>query len=294
VTEGVEVRIELQGADVERLVVVGGDLEYLGALPRDHLPSHTEVRLAAGVLRRLLLDNSGELRRLWRALRLDQRAPLLVEAHDLGAFLDAWPDEWVVHGWSGGAEFQAVASHSGFVLYRVPRDAHEQYGSVDAFLAHHELPRQPEKVHMSLQRWLSGPAAAIQSDQGLYVISREAVLKYVANRKGGVHFDPSRNVSVASLKRRRREAEYHLLDHGLLRVGHLSGPEYEVVSMAQTLSSAELCQEVVRVAREAAPEEFNGDPLELKFWTGTVEADGTRWATSRLLPTGARQDTSLS
>jgi hypothetical protein len=51
-----EVRVELAGTDLERLVVVGGDLEYLMDLPCDRLLSHTEVRLVAGILRRLLVD----------------------------------------------------------------------------------------------------------------------------------------------------------------------------------------------------------------------------------------------
>jgi hypothetical protein len=54
----VEIQFELAGSDLERLVVVGSDLEYLIALPRDRLLTHTEVRLCAGVLRRLLIEAS--------------------------------------------------------------------------------------------------------------------------------------------------------------------------------------------------------------------------------------------
>jgi hypothetical protein len=35
--------------------VVGGDLEFLMSLPRDRLLTHTEIRLAAGVPRRLFV-----------------------------------------------------------------------------------------------------------------------------------------------------------------------------------------------------------------------------------------------
>jgi hypothetical protein len=52
----VELAFRLGGSDLERLVVVGDDLAFLAALPRDRLPTHTEVRLAAGVMRRLLVD----------------------------------------------------------------------------------------------------------------------------------------------------------------------------------------------------------------------------------------------
>ena len=52
-----EVLLEFEGANLERLVSVAGDLEFLRSLPVDRLPTHTEVRLAAGVMRRLLIDN---------------------------------------------------------------------------------------------------------------------------------------------------------------------------------------------------------------------------------------------
>ncbi|MEI6137425.1 MAG: hypothetical protein WCQ48_08475 [Chloroflexota bacterium] len=108
------------------------------------------------------------------------------------------------------------------------------------------------------------------------------MLHYIANRKGGVHFDPSRGIPPNSNKRKAaQEVANLLLDHGLLRGGHLSGPEFEVLSMAQALTDTEWCAELIRVAQEIAPAEFGGDPYELKFWTGQKEADGTPWATSR-------------
>ena len=87
----VRFEFELAGTDIERLVVVAGDLEFLRSLPRDRLPSHTEVRMAAGVLRRLLGDNGGQLFRVWRLIDPEQVAPLTVEAIDLSAFLTSAP-----------------------------------------------------------------------------------------------------------------------------------------------------------------------------------------------------------
>jgi hypothetical protein len=48
----VDIQFQLAGPDLERLVVVGSDLEFLLSLPRDRLLTHTEVRLSAAVLRR--------------------------------------------------------------------------------------------------------------------------------------------------------------------------------------------------------------------------------------------------
>ena len=99
-----------------------------------------------------------------------------------------------------------------------------------------------------------------------------------------MHFDPKRDFTLMNTKKRRAEIEHHLLDHGLLRVGHLSGPEYEVASMAEVVASSDWAQQFIEIARNAAPEEFSGDPCELKFWTGMQEADGSGWATSRMEP----------
>ena len=143
------------------------------------------------------------------------------------------------------------------------------------------LPYSGEFRRMNVKDWLRSTSVAIQTNElGLVGISRAAVLKYIANRKGGVRFDPRRRLEVGG-KKRTREVESHLLDHGLLRVGHLTGPEFEVSSMAHAVAGSDWAAEIVRVAQEVAPEDFHGDPQELKFWTFQKEAGGTGWATSR-------------
>jgi hypothetical protein len=67
--DGVTVhRIEtiLTGAEVERFVVVAGDLGFLASLPNDRLLTHTEVRISASIMRRLFVD--GQLMAVWRTL----------------------------------------------------------------------------------------------------------------------------------------------------------------------------------------------------------------------------------
>ena len=279
VGDRIEIRFELAGPDLERLVVVGGDLEYLIGLPRDRLLTHTEVRLCAGVLRRLLLDN--QLKRLWRSIGASTVTQLTVEATEIDTGLALWPPGWIRYAWAGGAS-SAAAHHTGVILAVIPKQEHERYGSPEAFLQAHPLPLKGETRRMTIEVWQRSTSVAIQTNEiGLVRISRAAVLTYMANRKGGAHFDPSRNLAIRRKSRNRREIESHLLDHGLLRVGHLSGPEFEVASMVQAIASSDWAAEIVRVAQAAAPEDFHGDPNELKFWTGMKEADGTGWATSR-------------
>jgi hypothetical protein len=269
---------ELTGADLERLVVVSSDLEYLRSLPQDRLLTHTEVRLAASVLRRLIVEN--QLSHLLRSMNAPPGSQLTVEATYIDDALSQWSPGWVRSAWGGGATVKG-AHHRGFIFAVVPRQEHEPYGSVEAFLKANPLPMSGTMRRLSLRDWEQSTSVAIHTDQlGLVRISRGSVVKYVANKKGGVHFDPKRKLNLPG-KRRTREVEAHLLDHGLLRVGHLSGPEFEIASMVRGISSSEWSAELIRVANEAAPDQLQGDPGELRVWTGQIEADGTGWASVR-------------
>jgi len=55
--------VELGGADLERIIIVGDDLDFLLNLPRDRLLTHTEVRLAASIAERIRADGSTASRR---------------------------------------------------------------------------------------------------------------------------------------------------------------------------------------------------------------------------------------
>ena len=219
--------------------------------------------------------------------RKTARVQPTVEATEIDTALSKWPDEWLIYGFAGGAggPTTQTASHTGVILAVVPKEAHEKYGSPEAFLAAHPMPMTGERRRMTVKAWLDSTSAAIRTNEmGVVRISRRSVLKYIANRKGGVHFDPKRDPTGKNVRNRRAEVEHHLLDHGLLRVGHLSGPEYEVVSMAQAVALSDWAQQFIEIAKDKAPEEFGGDPQELKYWTGMREADGTGWATSRFVP----------
>lgn len=279
------VTFKVNGADLERLIILGGDLEYLRDLPRDRLPSHTEVRLAAGVLRRILVDNGGELSAFWGPM-IGKTAHIqpTVEATEIDSALAEWRTEWIRYAFAGGATTQ-LAGHTGMILAVIPKADHELYGSAEATLAAHPMPMTGEKRLLTVGAWLDSTSVAIKTDEmGLVRVSRRSVVKYIANRKGGVHFDPRRDLTLKNEKHRREVVEHHLLDHGLLRIGHLSGPEYEVVSMAQAVGRSDWAEQFIEIAHNAAPEEFGGDPHELKFWTGLPEADGTGWATQRFEP----------
>lgn len=277
VLKRIELRFTLSGADLERLVVVGSDLDYLISLPKDRLLTHTEVRLSASVLRRLFIDN--ELKRVWSAIGASQISQPTVLAIDIDTPLNVGPEQWVMYAWAGGAKLSG-AHHAGFILGAVPKEEHEKYPSVDALLAANPMPVQGEPKRIKVDDWLKSTSVAIKTNEiGVVRISRASIIKYIANRNGGVHFDPRRTAPANRSKKKLRDIESDLLDHGFLRVGHLSGPEYELVSIVHNVAASDWAPEIVRAAETAAPADFHGDPNELKFWTGQQEADGTGWAT---------------
>jgi hypothetical protein len=281
--EKINIQIQLSGPDLERLVLIGGDLEYLADLPTDRLLSHTEVRLAAGVIRRLFIDK--QLSILWKRVEPSVYSRLTVEAYEIDSVLDKWPEEWIRTAWAGGAPLDGLAHHNGSIFAIIPRDVIASYGSPEKFREANPLPMTGIERRMSIEGWLNSTSVAIQTNElGLVRISRSTVLKYLANRKGGIHFDPHRALRLPNRNKQRKESEFFLLDHGLLRIGHLSGPEYELTALIRSLRKADWAQEIVRVAKETAPEDFGGDPRELKFWTGLKEADGTGWATTKFGP----------
>ncbi len=128
----------------------------------------------------------------------------------------AWPAQWIRYAWAGGASSTGV-HHTGVILAVVPRAEHERYGSPEAFFKARPLPVTGETRRMTIDDWQRSTSVAIQTNEiGLVRISRAAVLTYVVNRKGSVHFDPRRNLTIKKKSRKRREIESHLLDHGLL------------------------------------------------------------------------------
>lgn len=276
--ERIKIEFELNRSELERLVVLGGDLEFLIDLPHTRLLTHTEVRICAAVLRRLIVDN--QVNHVWRILNGFKASPPFVEATDIDADLARWEESWVRYAWAGGA-IGDQAHHKGFVFAIVPAAVNQQYDSLEELFRERKIAGIAETRSMTFDAWQRSTSVAIQTEKaGLVKISRAAVVKYLANRRGGVHFDPNRSVLQVG-KKGKREIEMSLLDHSLVRVGHLSGPEFEIASMAQTIANSWWAPEIVRLAQELAPEDFGGDPQELKLWTGLTEADGSGWATVR-------------
>jgi hypothetical protein len=194
--------------------------------------------------------------RLWRTLGAPRDVQLAVRALDLDTPLSEYAPGRVFFAWAGGAP-AAGAHHRGFLLAVVPAAEHTRYESPEAYFAAHPPQIDVQERVFTIDRWMRSTSVAIHTQgQGLVRISRRSVLKYIANAKGGVHFDPTRRLDVRSGKKNRQAAERHLLDHGLLRVGHLSGPEYEVASMAHATATSDWAADFISVANDVALKTF--------------------------------------
>jgi len=272
--------LELSGADQKRLVLLGDDLDFLAGLPSDRLLTHSEVRTCATILRRLLLDHgNGQLGIVLRQMLPPKGFDPGIEATFIDPVLNRVDPAWVKFAWAGGAPGSA-AHHLGMILYRIPEAVWKPHGSLVAFQEAADLPGGPSpKRLLTLKDWLASTSVAIGTEQGLVPISRREVLEYIANKGGGVHFDPTRKLEptiTATSKRQRKhlkEMKFQLLDYAFIWVGHLSGPEYEIASMAHAIGDSGWAAQISKAARESAPNAFNGDPKELRFW------DGSDWVT---------------
>src|SRR6266496_2475663 len=154
--------------------MVGGDLEYLQSLPNSRLLTHAEIRLAAGVLRRLLID--GQLSAVWRIIGAHKATKLIVDATEIDTALKTWNEAWIQYAWAGGANASG-AHHTVVVFGVVPVEEHKPYGSVDEFLRANPLTYQGEKRKMTVDDWLRSTSVAIRTNKiGLVKIPRRAVL----------------------------------------------------------------------------------------------------------------------
>jgi hypothetical protein len=232
--------------------VVYEDLMYLRDEWRPSLEPSALRRLISPVLRRLLID--GDYGKAWRSLELPGEPWISVP--DLDAMLgtldrraivlaSAPPSATVMRIMSGlyQENFQLPGEvekgtvytgfHSGLGLV-VVRDK-EQGGSIPIV---EQLDFQFIRG-ISLDAWLESPAALIMNES----VTRRDIIKYVANKRGGAHYDPSREG---------KEKVYPLLDNKLPTFTPIDGseatlPDIELLSIAEALAessdAARFCRE---------------------------------------------------
>lgn len=176
--------------------VVAADVEHLATTWHESMNPHA-LRRDAVLLRRLLVDNAGDIARLWR-MGGHPGQPTIHGGWDLRDFphwrgLALGTADRVVRSPSEGVEF------GGFLLWR--QDA------MDAQIQE-VMNRPPGEGVSSLRDYVEGVCLVVDERP----IRRLDLITYVANNRGGAHFDrrsskgdPRRRAAHGLLDRMRRE-----------------------------------------------------------------------------------------
>jgi hypothetical protein len=251
----------LSEAQFQQAPTVAEDLSFLMNEWQPRL-EQSELRRLSPVLRRLLVQ--GEYGRAWRNLGL-QGEPY-VAATGLSEMLGiidrtavmlafAPPGETVRKVLQSGGQLQVVTPEDiapGSVIVLVP-GVDLGFGPILAVVPPEKLSRiaaDPQREAsdaigqalgrrvvrgMGLTAFLRSPAALVAGIE----VSREDVIKYVANKVGGAHFDD---------KRAPRDESFSLLDRTLMKYAPEGQPE-AVFTYAELLSIAEFLAESSDAAR---------------------------------------------
>jgi len=176
-----------QGPELADLTAsVIGDLTWL----RDtdlRTADEATLRDLSSKLRRLLIDGGGTLQKLRRARGL-KGEPRVVTIE----LPDATGSD-VVFAQAGGMQRQGgTVSHT--IIRNRAMSAEEVKASYEA------MKGGPKEVERPLSNWLSSGCMKA----GGVVITRRVVIQFVANKLGGVHYDPKRNA--------KKDAGYLALD----------------------------------------------------------------------------------
>ena len=227
-----------EAAEVCRLV--RDDLVFLRSLNYSR-PSRTEIRVASSILRRLL--HEGMYFGAWRIAELEEEPR--ISAVDLQGVVSGIELRYIHYAYAGGAKTEG-AHHKGYVLLVIPRAEAEAEGQ-DVVLRRVQQRIKPGVTRtFLLQEFCVSPAVI----SGGASVSRVDVVRYVANKLGGVHWDNQRGGWTDPVGSRHR-----LLDEQHLVVGRLPAALYEVISIAQCIAASEDTSRYIDRVEQIAPEE---------------------------------------
>lgn len=239
---------------LEFLRIVRDDLLFLQSLNYKR-PSRTDVRLASAVLRRLL--HEGMYPAAWKIAGFEGEPK--ISATDLQAMIKDVPDRYIHYAYAGGATTEG-AHHKGYLLVVVPRDEAEREGYEEAAKRVNNLVKLGITREFSLAEFCQSPSVI----SGKGAVSRIGVIRYVANKMGGVHWDNSRGNWSDPVGGRHR-----LLDEDHVFVGRLPASLYETVSISQALSSSKDTERLVDRIEVVAPEQAHASNV-VRFREGRM------------------------
>ena len=250
-----EIRIELTQSETDDFLrTVRDDLALLRKLNFAR-PLRSEVRVASSILRRLLYEQM--LLNAWRLCNLPGEP--LFKAVDLDSMLKSINRKYINYAYAGGATTDG-AHHRGHVLLVVPQAEVESEGD-DAALKRMTASLRPAEVRDFPFAEFCASACVVSGHSG---VSRIGMVRYVANKLGGVHWDNQRGAWTDPVGSRHR-----LLDEAHLIVGRLPAPLYETLSIAQAVAESGDTMRLMQKIDAIAPEDAGAINV-LRFREGRV------------------------
>jgi len=223
----------------EVLRIVRDDLVFLKSLNYGR-PSRTEVRVASSILRRLLHEEL--LQSAWKLAGLE--AEPTITALDLRTAVEDIDPRYIQYAYAGGASTQG-ARYSTNVMLKVPREEVEAEGQKAVLERIQPKLKAGTRRGFRLREFSDSPAVI----SGSASVSRVHVVRYVADKLGGVHWDPERGSWSGNSSSRDR-----LLDEQHLIVGRLPAALYEAISISQAIAEADDVTRLIERVKEVAPE----------------------------------------
>lgn len=217
----------MSGKDRKLLGIVNEDLTFLSTKWNQAIDD-VSLRIASPILRRLLIDGMLTKAANMLNMQIEITVPLVSRA---GSFENLRNVEFYQ---CGGAKYKGmiIQSVSMFNKALSPQEIKELYQrNKDKF---------DKTCPVNISVFLKQPSFVIRGT----TINREEVIKYVANKLGGAHYDSKRKIAGDTSKIT-LEHKYALMDmvHNGMIVASKDAIYYELLSIGQTLiNSRDVCQ----------------------------------------------------
>ena len=197
----------------ELLEIVADDLRYLKQEWHESVED-SALRRGSAVLRRLLVQN--ELQRAWRMAGFASQP--IVTASTLEPILQQIPLQKLAFAAAGGARNKGAELRGALIANYAMSEAEvkTQYEA--------EVP----SAKMKLRDFVAAPCVVVSGE----LVTRHLLIKYIANKLGGVHYDPARSAD---------ERLFRLLDSAREKIMLLEKPAvyFELLSIGQAVASSE-------------------------------------------------------
>jgi hypothetical protein len=194
------------------LRVVAEDLDYIcQSWPAGEIPD-SELRRASTLLRKLLLDEK-LLFRVW--VELVGREGLMVFGNNIQECFQGLDLRELTFASVGGALSQGVQASQMIMVNRAMSDAEIKARYDAGHVEPHEMP---------IRKFLSGHCMVVDHT----LIKRDDVIRFVANKLGGSHYDQRRASPIEAAME--KALNYEVAGRGSLY--------YELLTVGQTLASS--------------------------------------------------------